>query len=260
MGSTLPYSIQDDIEAKERYAAQQRLGRGGSKKVRLWTVIAIVSLTTLLLVSYYGTTIYSDSVSPMLEEDTTVQVLTTAEDKKANNKKLTNSKNNEAVKFDKSEAALEEKADIKEAELEEQLEEELEKEAEQEIEEEIKEEKEQKQREKNQEKGWTLEDEISGLIQKNTLIVFSKTYCPFSKKAKKILNSYTLKDKLKVVEVDKRADDFQVKAVLDEISGRSTFPNIFLKGKSLGGSQELDELHRSGELRYLLDENGLLAA
>jgi glutaredoxin len=85
-----------------------------------------------------------------------------------------------------------------------------------------------------------------------------------------------LKDALEVVEVDLRGksrnylkwslfsypnyidDDYQVKMALKEISGRETFPNIFLNGQTLGGSDDLEELHKTGQLTALLDENQLL--
>lgn len=105
-------------------------------------------------------------------------------------------------------------------------------------------------------------------------------------KAKRILNAYDLKDTLNVIEVDLRGktrpinlyqsflfcpinsykrhinkpdDDYQVKMVLKEISGRETFPNIFLNGKSIGGSDTLEELHETGELKTLLQDHHLLS-
>lgn len=53
-------------------------------------------------------------------------------------------------------------------------------------------------------------------------------------------------------------DDYQVKMTLKELSGRDTFPNIFLNGKTLGGSDDLEYLHESGQLVLLLKENQLL--
>lgn len=42
--------------------------------------------------------------------------------------------------------------------------------------------------------------------------------------------------------------------VLKEISARDTFPNIFLHGKTLGGSDDLELLHESGKLKKLLKD------
>lgn len=53
-------------------------------------------------------------------------------------------------------------------------------------------------------------------------------------------------------------DDYQVKMTLNEISGRATFPNIFLNGQSIGGADDLEELHETGQLAILLKENQLL--
>lgn len=55
-------------------------------------------------------------------------------------------------------------------------------------------------------------------------------------------------------------DDYQVKMTLKEISGRETFPNIFLNGITLGGSDDLESLHESGQLLLLLKENQLLSS
>ncbi|KAI8381296.1 thioredoxin-like protein, partial [Radiomyces spectabilis] len=84
------------------------------------------------------------------------------------------------------------------------------------------------------------------------LVVFSKTYCPYSKKAKAILDSFTLKEPYKVVEVDLRDDADQVKQRLGSLSGRYTFPNIFVNEKSIGGAAELQEMNSHGELHQLL--------
>ncbi|KAI9476574.1 MAG: hypothetical protein EXX96DRAFT_486298 [Benjaminiella poitrasii] len=147
MSSSLPFTVQDDIEAKEKYAAQQRdknTRQCSSSRIRLWTLVIIASITTLFLVTYFD-------LLPVKYEE-------------------------------------------------------------------------------------------------------------FSKKAKKILSSYNLKQALEVIEVDLRDDDYQVKMVLKEISDRETFPNIFLNGESLGGSDDLERLHKTGQLTELLNKNQLLIA
>ncbi|KAA1475170.1 thioredoxin-like protein [Dentipellis sp. KUC8613] len=89
------------------------------------------------------------------------------------------------------------------------------------------------------------------------LVVFSKTYCPYSKRAKELLKNYDLLPAPKVVEVDLRDDGDLIKAILTRLTGRSTFPNAVLLGKSIGGSDQLSELHREGKLKALLEEAGL---
>ncbi|CEP18044.1 hypothetical protein [Parasitella parasitica] len=176
--SSLPFTVQDDIEAKEKYAAQQRsITRScSSRRIRLWLYTGISSITG-----------NSDADS--------VHILPIYADKQ-----------DEFINI----------------------------------------------------KTPSLKDEILGRIRDNQLIVFSKTYCPFSKKAKRILSLYNLKEPLEVVEVDLRDDDYQVKMALNAISGRATFPNIFLNGQTIGGADDLEELHETGQLASLLRENQLL--
>lgn len=53
-------------------------------------------------------------------------------------------------------------------------------------------------------------------------------------------------------------DAYDVKLILKEISGRDTFPNTFLNGITLGGSDDIEKLHETGQLQALLNENQLL--
>ncbi|EIE83925.1 hypothetical protein RO3G_08630 [Rhizopus delemar RA 99-880] len=82
-------------------------------------------------------------------------------------------------------------------------------------------------------------------------------YNKYSQRAKKILKSYNLKP-FKVVEVDLREDDDEVKMALKEISNRDTFPNIFINGQTIGGCDDLEKLHEAGELKALLFNSHLL--
>ncbi|KDR75122.1 hypothetical protein GALMADRAFT_249035 [Galerina marginata CBS 339.88] len=88
------------------------------------------------------------------------------------------------------------------------------------------------------------------------VIVFSKTYCPYSKRAKELLASYDLQPPAKIIEVDIRDDGNVIKHLLTRLTHHSTFPNILLRGKSIGGSDSLQELHGNKSLRKLLEEAG----
>ncbi|KAG8687397.1 hypothetical protein FRC11_007297 [Ceratobasidium sp. 423] len=60
------------------------------------------------------------------------------------------------------------------------------------------------------------------------VVVFSKTYCPYSKRAKNLLSSLKLEPAPYVVEVDLRSDSDTVKALLLRLTGHGTFPNILV--------------------------------
>ncbi|KAI0663399.1 glutaredoxin [Cubamyces menziesii] len=91
------------------------------------------------------------------------------------------------------------------------------------------------------------------------LVVFSKTYCPYhsySQKAKTLLEAYEISPAPKVIEVNVRSDGPQIQKILSRVTGRSTVPNILLKGKSIGGSDELHRIHDEGRLKKLLEDSG----
>ncbi|KAH9993595.1 thioredoxin-like protein, partial [Russula vinacea] len=89
------------------------------------------------------------------------------------------------------------------------------------------------------------------------LIVFSKTYCPYSRRAKDILARYELVPQPKIIEVDLRDDGDFIKAVLTRLTGRSTFPNVILHGKSIGGGDDITAMHNDDRLRLLFENAGL---
>ena len=81
------------------------------------------------------------------------------------------------------------------------------------------------------------------------VIIFSKTYCPHSKRAKHILlDTYKIVPSPYVVELDEHPLGPQLQATLGQSTGRRTVPNILITGKSIGGGDEVAALHGSGKL------------
>ncbi|EIW83202.1 thioredoxin-like protein [Coniophora puteana RWD-64-598 SS2] len=89
------------------------------------------------------------------------------------------------------------------------------------------------------------------------LIVFSKTYCPYSRRAKALLASYNLSPAATIVEVDLRDDGDLIKHILTRLTGRGTFPNAILNGVSIGGSDDLHSLHAQGRLQEIIENAGI---
>jgi len=89
------------------------------------------------------------------------------------------------------------------------------------------------------------------------LVVFSKSYCQYSQRAKALLALYDLQPPPMVIEVDLREDSDLIKSILTRLTGRATFPNVILKGQSVGGSDTLLELHERGKLAPLLRKSGI---
>ncbi|KAJ7760989.1 thioredoxin-like protein [Mycena metata] len=98
---------------------------------------------------------------------------------------------------------------------------------------------------------------VQELNERYPLVVFSKTYCPYSRRAKALLASYDLSPPPKIIEVDLRDDATQVKHVLTRLTHHSTFPNVIIRGKSIGGSDHLHALHGDKTLRRMLESAGM---
>lgn len=83
---------------------------------------------------------------------------------------------------------------------------------------------------------------VTKLISKSPVFVFSKTYCPYCLRAKQALNSIGVK--FDVMELNKYwyfviinsiPNGSAIQDALLQLTGKSTVPNIFVKGKSIGG-------------------------
>ncbi|KAL6262378.1 glutaredoxin-C4-like isoform X2 [Pogonomyrmex barbatus] len=89
-------------------------------------------------------------------------------------------------------------------------------------------------------------DFVNELIAKDSVVIFSKTSCPYCKMAKQVFDS--LKKTYTAIELDDREDAQEIQDVLGEMTGARTVPRVFLNGKCLGGGTDVKRLHESGEL------------
>ncbi|XP_015784727.1 glutaredoxin-1 [Tetranychus urticae] len=100
---------------------------------------------------------------------------------------------------------------------------------------------------------------VDSTISKSKVVVFSKTYCPYCKRAKALITKFPIKpDQLEIIEIEKRPDCSSIQAYLKEITGASTVPRIFIDGKCIGGCDDAIALDNSGELEKLLSSCGAL--
>ncbi len=89
------------------------------------------------------------------------------------------------------------------------------------------------------------------------VIVFSKSYCPYSKKAKHILfDIYNIEPPPYVVELDKHEMGTSIQARLADITHRSTVPNVLIRGRSIGGGDDVAALYEAGKLEEKIRECG----
>ncbi|KAJ5289412.1 coiled-coil domain-containing protein 25 [Penicillium atrosanguineum] len=89
------------------------------------------------------------------------------------------------------------------------------------------------------------------------VIIFSKSYCPYSMKAKSILlDHYLISPKPFVVELDQHPIGAALQSLLAQKTGRRTVPNVLVNGKSIGGGDDIASLDHSDELASKLRELG----
>ncbi|KAJ4714278.1 Glutaredoxin family protein [Melia azedarach] len=94
---------------------------------------------------------------------------------------------------------------------------------------------------------------VQNSIFSNKIVIFSKSYCPYCLRAKRIFAE--LHEQPYVVELDLRDDGAQIQYVLLDLVGRHTVPQIFVNGKHIGGSDDLKAAMLSGQLQKQLGSN-----
>mmetsp|Transcript_23466 Transcript_23466/g.28208 ORF Transcript_23466/g.28208 Transcript_23466/m.28208 type:complete len:139 (+) Transcript_23466:104-520(+) len=104
--------------------------------------------------------------------------------------------------------------------------------------------------------GENAETFISQSIQDNSVIVFSKSYCPYCRRTKSLLSDITKSTDIdvQIVELDlQQENDGQlIQSELLRLTGQRTVPNVFIHGKHIGGNSDLQQLADSGELSQIL--------
>lgn len=122
------------------------------------------------------------------------------------------------------------------------------------------------QKEKQPDEGLTKGDdgtsfdprkEFTEIMKISPVVVFSKSYCPFSKALKELLGlHYEITPPPAYVELDKHKNGQELQKYIGDKSGRTTVPNLFINGVSRGGSDDLKQLHLDGLLLKSLKEWG----
>ncbi|KAK8141545.1 hypothetical protein G3M48_010350 [Beauveria asiatica] len=101
------------------------------------------------------------------------------------------------------------------------------------------------------------EQELHSILEKAPVVIFSKTYCPYSMRAKGILlEKYLISPKPEVVELNDHPLRSDLQDVLLTLTGRRTVPNVLVNGASIGGADEIIELDNAGRLVGKIQELG----
>lgn len=90
-----------------------------------------------------------------------------------------------------------------------------------------------------------------------TVIIFSKSYCPHSRRAKGILlEKYIIDPAPFVVELDQHPIGAGIQAHLAKLTGRRTVPNVLINAVSIGGGDDVAGLDSRKELIDKIKELG----
>lgn len=95
-----------------------------------------------------------------------------------------------------------------------------------------------------------IQNLVEEIINNNKVAVFSKSYCPYCMKAKKLLKDLNIE--FFSIELDQEDNGSAIQQYLLEKTGQRTVPNIFINQKHLGGCDSLVAANSNGSLKSLL--------
>jgi glutaredoxin 3 len=82
--------------------------------------------------------------------------------------------------------------------------------------------------------------------------MYTKTYCPYSKRARELMRSKGVP----FDDIDVTEDETRFAEMVERSQGGTTVPQVFIEGRHIGGSDDLAELDERGELDTLLGRDG----
>ncbi|GAB5366938.1 hypothetical protein AAMO2058_001186700 [Amorphochlora amoebiformis] len=91
---------------------------------------------------------------------------------------------------------------------------------------------------------------IKNDVATNTVMIYSKSYCPFCVKVKELFSS-ELKVDAKVIELDEQPNS-ELEDTLKQLTQQRTVPQVFVQGKFIGGCDDTVAAARAGKLQELL--------
>jgi thioredoxin reductase (NADPH) len=128
----------------------------------------------------------------------------------------------------------------------------------------------------------TLQDCINAIIHKFPVVVFSKPWCPYCRKALEALSLAGISttttttttttqqeeseqsesevhhndDVIYVIDLSQHSNTQEIQKSLQVMTGRRTVPNVFIGGISIGGGDETSKFEQNGQLVPLLEKAG----
>lgn len=94
-----------------------------------------------------------------------------------------------------------------------------------------------------------IEKEYAEILNLGPIIMFSKTYCPYSHKLKNLLSDHFEFDPpIIFIELDRHQKGAELQEYIGRVTGRTTVPNLMINGESRGGFDDINKLFNSETL------------
>eukprot|EP00593_Proboscia_inermis_P013916 CAMPEP_0171305350 /NCGR_PEP_ID=MMETSP0816-20121228/15177_1 /TAXON_ID=420281 /ORGANISM="Proboscia inermis, Strain CCAP1064/1" /LENGTH=100 /DNA_ID=CAMNT_0011786111 /DNA_START=45 /DNA_END=347 /DNA_ORIENTATION=- len=96
-----------------------------------------------------------------------------------------------------------------------------------------------------------IETYVNNTIGSNEVVIFSKSYCPYCNQTKDLFTSKYPNVQTKIIEMNGKteiSDGSSMQQYLATRTGQRTVPNVFVKGKHIGGNDDTQRAHASGSL------------
>lgn len=101
--------------------------------------------------------------------------------------------------------------------------------------------------------GISVGEKMDKMIKQHLVVMVEKTWCPYCVEAKKLMLTKICVD-VHVIQVDKHSLGKEFQKHLVKKYNFKTVPAIYIKGEFLGGFDDINDLHNSGELEKRLTQ------
>ncbi|KAJ7116515.1 glutaredoxin [Mycena epipterygia] len=99
----------------------------------------------------------------------------------------------------------------------------------------------------------SVQEFVDNAIATNKITIFSKSWCPYCKRTKALFAEKFPEEEPLVLELDEREDGAKIQEYLEEKTGQSSVPNVFVNQKQVGGNDKTQAAFQSGELTRLVN-------
>lgn len=96
----------------------------------------------------------------------------------------------------------------------------------------------------------SIVSKLQQIIQKHPVVIFSKTYCPYCTRAKKLC---ALEGSYKAIELDTLHNGAELHTTLRTMTNQTTVPYVYIRGQFIGGCDAVEA--RKHKLGYLVDKD-----